>query len=666
MLNRAKIRHRDRLTLGQVLTLPGSTPIRPRPQLYKVKKGDTLSGIAEVKLGDADRWPEIARLNRDVVRDPDDITPAWSWSSSRLSRLSLGAGRLPACGSPWSRTPTVAGCSRPSPRTARPRSRWSGSRDLPRGRRRGGAGRAAALGVGGHRGAVPGAAGGRGAGRPLRRPPPDRGDPARRRRPLGRAALVPGGLGPPGGPAGARRHRGRGPGGQPALFDHGPARPARRGRAAGGVVAVHADQQRRLAGLGRPGGSGAGQPGQGSGCWPPPSRPGRWPRPRWPRPGCHGGRRCTTPSSPSCSAPGRGPGPPRSGCATWPPGSAPPSASAPQPRLARPGPAGLRRRRDAAALDPLPCPARPSTTRPCRCCWPTRSCRGCTPPTAGPGWTPGWPAGGSGPSTCPAGWCRAAGRPAGAAPSRSPIALRRAVVADPGWTLVVADASQLEPRVLAALSGDDGLARAGRRRRPVRRPGRRRLRRRPGAGQDRPAGRHVRRRRGAADDGAAAAVPGRGRLRGGGGPDRRGGRPGPLAPGQDLPATVRGLAGRHRPGRGPTRTPTRRRRGPAGPPATGAASPATSWSRPAPPTGPWSCWPAPAAGSPPGPRHRPAPSWCSSSTTRWWSTAPGPTPSEVAAAVRDAADESRRLVFGDTAVRFPLAVAVVDCYADAK
>ncbi|HJW58600.1 MAG TPA: DNA polymerase, partial [Actinomycetota bacterium] len=38
----------------------------------------------------------------------------------------------------------------------------------------------------------------------------------------------------------------------------------------------------------------------------------------------------------------------------------------------------------------------------------------------------------------------------------------------------------------------------------------------------------------------------------------------------------------------------------------------------------------------------------------------------VAAAVRDAAEESRRLVFGDTAVRFPLSVAVVDCYADAK
>src|SRR4029453_9574318 len=111
-----------------------------------------------------------------------------------------------------------------------------------------------------------------------------------------------------------------------------------------------------------------------------------------------------------------------------------------------------------------------STTRPCRCCWPTRSCRGCMPPTAGPGWTPGWPAGGSGPSTCPAGGGGAGSGPGGVVSGRwatrgggalqIPHALRRAVVADPGWTFVVADASQLEPRVLAALSGDEGLARA--------------------------------------------------------------------------------------------------------------------------------------------------------------------------------------------------------------
>ncbi|MGH3242113.1 MAG: bifunctional 3'-5' exonuclease/DNA polymerase, partial [Spirillospora sp.] len=35
-----------------------------------------------------------------------------------------------------------------------------------------------------------------------------------------------------------------------------------------------------------------------------------------------------------------------------------------------------------------------------------------------------------------------------------PRVLRKAVVADPGWSLVVADAAQLEPRVLAALAGD--------------------------------------------------------------------------------------------------------------------------------------------------------------------------------------------------------------------
>ncbi|WP_328519945.1 bifunctional 3'-5' exonuclease/DNA polymerase [Kribbella sp. NBC_00359] len=38
-----------------------------------------------------------------------------------------------------------------------------------------------------------------------------------------------------------------------------------------------------------------------------------------------------------------------------------------------------------------------------------------------------------------------------------PKVIRRAVVADPGWRLVVADASQLEPRILAAISRDPAL-----------------------------------------------------------------------------------------------------------------------------------------------------------------------------------------------------------------
>lgn len=42
-----------------------------------------------------------------------------------------------------------------------------------------------------------------------------------------------------------------------------------------------------------------------------------------------------------------------------------------------------------------------------------------------------------------------------------PKGIRGAVVADPGWKLVVADAAQLEPRVLAAMAGDRAMAAAG-------------------------------------------------------------------------------------------------------------------------------------------------------------------------------------------------------------
>ncbi|UTT62465.1 bifunctional 3'-5' exonuclease/DNA polymerase [Microcella humidisoli] len=42
-----------------------------------------------------------------------------------------------------------------------------------------------------------------------------------------------------------------------------------------------------------------------------------------------------------------------------------------------------------------------------------------------------------------------------------PKQVRGAVQADAGWALVVADAAQLEPRILAALSGDAAMARAG-------------------------------------------------------------------------------------------------------------------------------------------------------------------------------------------------------------
>ncbi|QTX06077.1 bifunctional 3'-5' exonuclease/DNA polymerase [Agromyces archimandritae] len=43
-----------------------------------------------------------------------------------------------------------------------------------------------------------------------------------------------------------------------------------------------------------------------------------------------------------------------------------------------------------------------------------------------------------------------------------PKQVRRALVADPGWRLVVADAAQLEPRVLSAIARDPAMAAAGR------------------------------------------------------------------------------------------------------------------------------------------------------------------------------------------------------------
>ena len=51
---------------------------------------------------------------------------------------------------------------------------------------------------------------------------------------------------------------------------------------------------------------------------------------------------------------------------------------------------------------------------------------------------------------------------AGGGALQLPRSLRPAVRADPGWTLVVADVAQLEPRMLAAMASDEAMARAAR------------------------------------------------------------------------------------------------------------------------------------------------------------------------------------------------------------
>ncbi len=47
----------------------------PYTQHYVVKKGDTLSKIAEEHYGDPMLYPKIFEANRDILSDPNRIKP---------------------------------------------------------------------------------------------------------------------------------------------------------------------------------------------------------------------------------------------------------------------------------------------------------------------------------------------------------------------------------------------------------------------------------------------------------------------------------------------------------------------------------------------------------------------------------------------------------------
>lgn len=78
-------------------------------------------------------------------------------------------------------------------------------------------------------------------------------------------------------------------------------------------------------------------------------------------------------------------------------------------------------------------------------------------------WMDRWASGGRfRPDYVPAGVVTGRWASSGGGALQLPTSIRAAVRSDPGWLLVVADAAQLEPRVLAAMSGDGAMAAAGR------------------------------------------------------------------------------------------------------------------------------------------------------------------------------------------------------------
>ncbi len=64
---------------GQAAAGPAQVvqPTEAAVEIYVVKKGDTLSGIAKALYGKAGRWPEIYEANKDRIENPNLIRPGW-------------------------------------------------------------------------------------------------------------------------------------------------------------------------------------------------------------------------------------------------------------------------------------------------------------------------------------------------------------------------------------------------------------------------------------------------------------------------------------------------------------------------------------------------------------------------------------------------------------
>ena len=79
------------LTPGARLLLPAAGASDPLRVRVRVRRGDTLSGLALEHLGSAARWPRIAAANDDLITDPDHIETGWSLAVPGAERSSQNA-----------------------------------------------------------------------------------------------------------------------------------------------------------------------------------------------------------------------------------------------------------------------------------------------------------------------------------------------------------------------------------------------------------------------------------------------------------------------------------------------------------------------------------------------------------------------------------------------